>query len=106
MRFGFMKARVVEIQHYLNHDEAVVIWKNDWQFNQDILTNHTIQDEIYTKLVDIESILDLTIDEDMFQHATDSDLDESTNNYNKAIELIRQCRGKIELNRRIENRNA
>ena len=106
MRFGFMKAQVVEIQKHLKSDEAVVIWKDDWQFNRDILTNHTIQDEIYSKLVDIESILDLTIDEDMFQHASDSDLDESTNNYNKAIELIRQCRGKIELNRRVENRNA
>tara|TARA_Y100000310_G_scaffold304092_1_gene342952 strand:+ start:287 stop:607 length:321 start_codon:yes stop_codon:yes gene_type:complete len=106
MRFGFMKAQVVEIQKHLSSDEAVVIWKDDWQFNRDILTNHTIQDEIYTKLVDIESILDLTIDEDMFQHATDSELDESTKNYNKAIELIRQCRHKIELNRRIENKNA
>ena len=101
-----MKEQVVEIQKYLKSDEAVVIWKDDWQFNRDILTNHTIQDEIYSKLVDIESILDLTIDEDMFQHASDSDLDESTNNFNKAMELIRQCRGKIELNRRIENRNA
>jgi len=101
-----MKEQVVEIQKHLSSDEAVVIWKDDWQFNRDILTNHTIQDEIYTKLVDIESILDLTIDEDMFQHATEPDLDESTNNYNKAIELIRQCRGKIELNRRIENKNA
>ena len=106
MRFGFMKAQVVEIQKHLSSDEAVVIWKDDWQFNRDILTNHTIQDEIYTKLVEVESILDLTLDEDMFQHASDSDLDESTNNFNKAMELIRQCRGKIELNRRIENRNA
>ena len=64
------------------------------------------RDSIYTKLVEVESILDLTLDEDMFQHASDSDLDESTNNYNKALELIRQCKSMIELDRRIENKNA
>ena len=62
-----------------------------------------ISDNIYTKLVEIEDALVLTLDEDMFQHATDSDLDESTNNFNKAMELIRQCKSMIELNRRIEN---
>jgi hypothetical protein len=51
-----------------------------------------INDNIYTKLVEIEAALVLTLDEDMFQHATDSDLDESTNNFNKAMELIRQCK--------------
>ena len=62
-----------------------------------------ISDNIYTKLVEIEDALVLTLDEDMFQHASDSDLDESTNNFNKAMELIRQCKSMIELNRRIEN---
>jgi len=65
-----------------------------------------ISDNIYTKLVEIEDALVLTLDEDMFQHASDSDLDESTNNFNKAMELIRQCKSMIELERRVENRNA